>query len=250
MVGWGTANFYETAAAPATTNATASLRLADGCTESDNNAFDFATGTPNPRNTASPLNSCSGGGGPNPNIIINEVDSDTPGTDTAEFVELYDGGVGNAALDGLVVVFYNGSNDLSYASYDLDGYSTDANGCLLGNPGVTNVDFTFAPGGSGLSKWSRCCRSFPRYAVDFPEDTPVTTANLLDALVYDTSDGDDAGLLALLNPGQPQVDENSGGNGAGQSISVARMEAAVPAIPIAMHSLPPHRVSPIVASFP
>ena len=29
------------------------------------------------------------------NVIINELDSDTPGADAAEFVELYDGGVGN-----------------------------------------------------------------------------------------------------------------------------------------------------------
>ena len=36
-------------------------------------------------------------------------------------------------------------------------------------------------------------------------------AGLLDALVYDTNDSDDAGLLPLLNPGQPQV--NEGGNG-------------------------------------
>ena len=42
------------------------------------------------------------------NVIINEIDSDTPGTDAAEFVELYDGGAGNTPLDGLVVVFYNG----------------------------------------------------------------------------------------------------------------------------------------------
>ena len=40
-----------------------------------------------------------------PNVIINEVDSDTPGDDVLEFIELYDGGTGNTALDGLVVVY-------------------------------------------------------------------------------------------------------------------------------------------------
>ncbi len=54
-------------------------------------------------------------------------------------------------------------------------------------------------------------------AADFPPGTPVTTANLLDALVYDTGDADDPGLLVLLNPGQPQVDEAGRGNPAGQS---------------------------------
>ena len=42
-------------------------------------------------------------------VKINEVDSDTPGTDALEFIELTDGGIGNTPLDGLVVVLYNGS---------------------------------------------------------------------------------------------------------------------------------------------
>ena len=43
------------------------------------------------------------------NVIINEVDADTPGNDTAEFVELFDGGSGNTPLNGLVVVFFAGN---------------------------------------------------------------------------------------------------------------------------------------------
>jgi uncharacterized protein len=66
LVGWGTANFYETAPAPATTNTTAILRLSGGCTETDNNAADFVVGAPAPRNTASPFNVC---GGPPPPVL-------------------------------------------------------------------------------------------------------------------------------------------------------------------------------------
>ena len=54
-------------------------------------------------------------------------------------------------------------------------------------------------------------------ATNFPANTAITTTNLRDAIVYDTSDADDAGLLVLINAGQPQVDENGGGDGAGQS---------------------------------
>ena len=61
LVGWDGANFYETAAAPATNNSTAVLRIANGCTETDNNALDFAAGTPTPRNTSSPFNPCAVG---------------------------------------------------------------------------------------------------------------------------------------------------------------------------------------------
>ena len=71
-------------------------------------------------------------------VVINEVDSDTAGTDMLEFVELYDGGAGNTPLDGLVVVFYNGNGDVSYAAYDLDGFTTDSSGYfVLGNLGVS-----------------------------------------------------------------------------------------------------------------
>ena len=58
LVGYGGANFYEGAAAPTLSNTTAALRLANGCTETDNNALDFAASTPTPRNTASSLTPC------------------------------------------------------------------------------------------------------------------------------------------------------------------------------------------------
>jgi predicted secreted protein len=54
-------------------------------------------------------------------------------------------------------------------------------------------------------------------ATDFPNGTSVTTTNLIDALVYDTNDADDSGLLVLLNSGQPQVNEDTGGNGTAKS---------------------------------
>ena len=49
-------------------------------------------------------------------IFINEVDADQTGADTGEFIELYDGGVGNTPLDGYVLVLINGSNLQSYLS--------------------------------------------------------------------------------------------------------------------------------------
>ncbi len=62
LVGFGTANFFEgTAAAPAPSNTTSILRAGSGCTDTDQNSTDFATGAPAPRNTASPLNPCTSG---------------------------------------------------------------------------------------------------------------------------------------------------------------------------------------------
>ena len=40
----------------------------------------------------------------------------------------------------------------------------------------------------------------------------MTTDNLIDAIVYDTNDGDDAELLVLLNAGEPQINEDGNGD--------------------------------------
>ncbi|HET7695424.1 MAG TPA: DNA/RNA non-specific endonuclease [Vicinamibacterales bacterium] len=153
------------------------------------------------------------------NVLINEVDSDTPGTDTAEFVELYDGGAGSTSLDGLVLVFFNGNGGASYAAFDLDGYSTDANGYFtIGNPAVPGVDLVFNPGASGLlQNGEDAVALYAGNASDFPNGTLVTAANLRDAIVYDTDDADEPGLLVLLNAGQVPANENGGGSGATQS---------------------------------
>ena len=153
-------------------------------------------------------------------VIINEVDSDQSGTDANEFIELYDGGLGDTDLSGLVVVLFNGSDDQSYNdAIDLDGYSTDANGYfVIGSASVPNVDLaSFTT--NGLQNGADAVALFVGDGADFPNDTPVPgdLSDLLDALVYDTGDSDDPALLALLNPGQPQIDEQGRGNGSGHS---------------------------------
>jgi uncharacterized protein len=151
-------------------------------------------------------------------IVINEVDADTPGTDEAEFVEFFDGGVGNTSLDGLTLVFFNGSNDSSYAAFDLDGLTTNNDGFfLLGNTGVTNVDFVFS--NNFLQNGADAVALYQAEATDFPNGTPVIATNLVDAVVYDTSDSDDTGLLNGLAE-TIQFDENANGNGANESNSL------------------------------
>jgi plastocyanin len=144
-------------------------------------------------------------------MLINEVDVDQVGTDTGEFVELYDGGVGNTTLNGLVVVLFNGSNDLSYRAFDLDGYTTNANGYfVIGNSAVASAVLTFTNG--LLQQGADAVALYEGSGTDFPNNTPLTTANLVDALVYATGQANDAELLTLLNAGQPQVNEAGAGN--------------------------------------
>ncbi len=143
-------------------------------------------------------------------IKINELDSDTPSiqvNDASEFVELYDGGVGGTPLNGLVLVFFNGATDTSYRAIDLDGYNTDFGGYFLaGNEGVSGVDVIFPS--NILQNGADAVALYLGNGSDFPNGTAIGTNNLIDAVVYDTGDADDIGLLGLLNPGQPQVDEN------------------------------------------
>jgi len=62
LVGYDGANYFEgTGPAPTLSNTTAAIRNNSGCAETDNNAADFATATPAPRNTTSPLNPCGSG---------------------------------------------------------------------------------------------------------------------------------------------------------------------------------------------
>ncbi len=175
---------------------------------------------------------------PAPEIVINEVDADTPGSDTLEFLELYDGGVGNSSLDGLVIVMYNGSNNLSYGAYDLDGQTTNAQGYfVLGNTAVANADMILPS--NGLQNGADAVAIYTGDAVDFPNGTAVTTNNLIDALVYDTNDADDAELLVLLNTGEGQVNEGGAGdkdnhssqrfaNGSGGARNTASYVQAIP----------------------
>ena len=149
---------------------------------------------------------------PNTNIVINEIDADTAGSDDMEFIELYDGGIGNTDLTGLVLVLYNGSNDSVYYAIDLDDYSTDDNGYfLIGNENISGADIIFSNG--KLQNGADAVALFIGDSTDFPNGSPLTTEGLIDAVVYGTNDEDDNGLLPLLNIDQPQINESAGPNG-------------------------------------
>ena len=156
-----------------------------------------------------------------PKIVINEVDSDTPGSDTVEFIELYDGGVGNVSLTGYIVVFFNGmaANNPSYLAIDLVGKQTDSNGFfLLGNSAVSPTPSLIFSTGALQNGADAVALYFGVSVTAFPNGTAPTISNLRDAVVYDTSDADDADLIAALTPSQPQINENEN-DGTTQSIA-------------------------------
>jgi len=155
-------------------------------------------------------------------VIINELDVDTPSTDTMEFVELLTD-TPEQPLDEYVLVLFNGSTsggNSSYLAFDLDGFVTDVNGIfVLGGPELSPVgDFllfenTFQNGADAVAIYLGSSN-------DFPDQTLATTDNLIDALAYDTNDADDTELLALLGITE-QINEGENGNQTTQSIQRA-----------------------------
>ena len=57
-------------------------------------------------------------------LVINEIDYDTAGVDTMEFIELYNSGADTIDLSSLALVFINGSDNLEYARYAIGAAGT------------------------------------------------------------------------------------------------------------------------------
>ena len=157
----------------------------------------------------------------NAQIVINELDSDTQSTDDREFIELKST-TSYFSLNGYVLVLFNGTGsqaNLSYYVMDLDGLTTDINGIVvIGNnlvspvPNRTLPDNIFQNGPDGVA-------IYLGNPSDFPNASPATMTNLIDALVYDTSDADATALMAALGVAF-QIDENM--NGAKDTQSIQR----------------------------
>lgn len=154
-------------------------------------------------------------------LVINELDSDTQGVDDQEFIELRSDSP-RFALDGYVVVFFNGSTgggNRSYLSIDLDGFETDVNGLfLIGSNGVSPVPQYLLPENT-IQNGADGVGIYQADALDFPEGTLATDQNLIDALVYDTNDADVTSLMELLNVNE-QI--NEGFNGKKDTESIQR----------------------------
>jgi hypothetical protein len=158
------------------------------------------------------------------NLVINEIDADTPapGVDVAEFVEISTG-VPNLVLSGFVLVFFNGNvaNEPSYLALDISA-TADANGLIVaGNAAVTPRAMTFAD--NTLQNGADAVAIYQGSSAAFPTNTPASSSFLIDAIVYDTNDPDDVGLLDVLlypvgDARRVQVDEAANNDPANQSI--------------------------------
>ena len=159
-------------------------------------------------------------------IFINELDSDTPGIDNKEFVEIrtltpY------SSLNGYVLVFFNGNAasstaNLSYYTIDLSNITTDINGiATIGSNSVSPVPNKIVPDNI-IQNGEDAIAIYQASATAFPDGTLATTANLVHALAYDTNDPDATALMALLGITAPQLQMNENENTAQQTESIQR----------------------------
>lgn len=152
-------------------------------------------------------------------VVINELDCDTPGVDTQEFIELKSD-TPNFALDGYVVVMFNGSasgGNTSYVALDLDGYQTDINGLLLiGSNSVSPVP-QYLISENVIQNGADAIAIYQADDFDFLQGTLATIENLVDVLIYGTADPDATGLIDIFNDHPnfttiQQIDEGPGNN--------------------------------------
>ncbi|KAF1417084.1 hypothetical protein FQV23_0016462, partial [Spheniscus humboldti] len=140
-------------------------------------------------------------------LLINEVNADSPGEDTSEFVELYHTSGQTARLDGYYLVFYNGNGNRAYKVLNLQGKVTDSQGLFLVgsssvNPAIVIPKNTIQNGPDAIALY---------YGKgNYKEGMSVTSYGLVDALVHKTKKMDRADtLVRVLTPGRDAFLEDS-----------------------------------------
>ena len=141
-------------------------------------------------------------------LRINELDCDTPGTDDLEFVEIKSQ-TPNFPLDGYVVVFFNGSDsggNMSYLSFDLDGYETDINGLLLIGSATVSPFPQYVISANLIQNGADAVAIYQADDLDFEEPVlAYVDETLVDVLLYQTNDSDGLGLLAIYSEFDPSI---------------------------------------------
>lgn len=154
----------------------------------------------------------------NSQIVINELDADTPSVDVEEFIELKTDNPFQP-LDGYIMVLFNGSptsstgQGRSYYVEDLDGLVSDSNGLVVLGSSEVNpaVDRLLGDGRGIFQNGADGVAIYLGEPEDFPDLTFARNdQTLIDALVYGTNDADAVELLNLLGE---QVQYNEGGSG-------------------------------------
>jgi hypothetical protein len=159
-------------------------------------------------------------------LVISEVEVDSPGADTRDFVELSTGVAEPLSLDGYLLVLYQGAaGGPVNALLDLDAM-TDANGLMLIGPTtlVATPQVVF-DGPIDNGEDAVAVYQFAAAPNNFPASlAEAGTTGLLDALIYETNADNDQIALADLLTDAVVVDEGPA-SAARDTVSIQRCPA-------------------------
>lgn len=130
-------------------------------------------------------------------LMINEVDYDQVGTDSAEFIELFNSGNHQLILEDYRLDLINGSTASTYRSFDLSGLSIDAGGYLVlcgNNLTVMNCSLEVAPSNNLIQNGGSDGDGIALYQI----------SELIDSLTYE-------GILSPFTEGPAATPSDSNG---------------------------------------
>jgi hypothetical protein len=130
-------------------------------------------------------------------VVINELDSDTPSVDDKEFIELKSV-TPYFSLNNHVLVLYNGNGSVCYYVIDLSGLTTDINGIVtIGHKTLSPIADKFIPENI-FQNGPDAVALYTGIPADFPINSLATNINLIDALVYGSNHADATDLMNRL----------------------------------------------------
>ncbi len=145
-------------------------------------------------------------------VVINELDYDNIGTDTAEFLELYNDGATSIDISGYLVGFINGNGNVFYNQVvTIPAATTLAPGAyyVIGSTNVVGANFTFALTDNQIQNGSPDAVAVYSGGTFAVGDASTTNAgNLVYGLLYE-GPADAVNYPGFLAPGIAVSDSNT-----------------------------------------
>lgn len=144
FVGYGnsTSSFEGSGPTPSPSSTNAALRANNGCTDTDYNSTDFDAGSPNPRNSSSPVSVCGGGLPPSSTVVISEFRTRGVSGGYDEFVELYNMTGSPVDISGWKIDASNGDGGVATRIVVNPGTTLPAHGHFLATNNIASGGYS------------------------------------------------------------------------------------------------------------
>ena len=122
-------------------------------------------------------------------VLINELNSNVPGQDTKEYIELYNSGTVSVSLDDYVIVLFDGTTNAAYYVLSLQGGSIASDGYfVIGSSNVVpNPDVDFGTGVNIVQNGDDAVALYRGPIAEFTVGMSVTATSLVDAVEQDAA---------------------------------------------------------------